>query len=102
MNMTLMSPTAMLVSVFFSRFILKRKIQLNLKKKKKVDLSALQLLPQFDVGEGTAEPLIVIILNLTNYEHQKLPEVEQLVFVGGIYRLKEKTIRKVAPSRFLG
>lgn len=62
----------------------------------------MQLLPQFDVGEGTAEPLIVIILNLTNYEHQKLPEVEQLVFVGGIYRLKEKTIRKVVPSRFLG
>lgn len=63
----------------------------------------MQLLPQFDVGEGrTAEPLIVIILNLTNYEHQKLPEVEQLVFVGGIHRLKEKTIRKVVPSRFLG
>lgn len=31
---------------------------------------------------------------------KKLPEVEQLVFVGGICIFKEKTISKMVPSRF--
>lgn len=40
--------------------------------KKKIALSSLQLLQQFGVEEGTAELLIVIILNLTSYEHKKI------------------------------
>lgn len=67
-NVTLMSPTVKLVSVFFSRFFLKRRVQLKIKKKK-IGLSSLQLLPQFGVEEGTAELFIVIILNLTSYKH---------------------------------
>lgn len=61
MNVTLMPPTVKLVSVFFSRFIFKRKVQLKNKKK--------SWLPQFGVGEGTTELFILIILNLTSYEH---------------------------------
>lgn len=63
MNVTLMPPTVKLVSVFFSRFIFKRKVQLKNNKKKR------SWLPQFGVGEGTTELFILIILNLTSYEH---------------------------------
>lgn len=60
MNVALMSPTVKLVSVFFSRFFFRRKVQLIFFK---------GWLPQFGVDEGTADLFIVIILNLTSYKH---------------------------------